>query len=456
MTKVLLVGGGAREHAMAMALARSPGEPKLVAALSNANPGILALCEDHMIVKETDVEAVVTYARDANVDLVLIGPEAPLEAGLSDALRDAGFPVAAPSKGSARIETDKAWMRELMARRALPGRVAYGTFSDPDEARQWINAHDARVAVKPVGLTGGKGVKVFRDHFQDTAGAMAYVDEVLSKGIGGSARVVVEERLEGEEFTLMAFTDGKRILEMPAVQDHKRLLPDDEGPNTGGMGAYSQSDGLLPFLTAGEYDAAVEILQAIVDALAAEGHPYQGPIYGQFMVTADGPKVIEVNARFGDPEAMNVLSLLVSDYLALCQGMAAGDLGTASADFEEAATVVKYVVPEGYGQGAPAVGVPIRIDDAAVRESRCTVFYAAVDAKEDHVVTTTSRALAVFAKGDTLSEANERCEAGLKAIQADRVHVRHDIGTKELIQRRIEHMRHLRSRTLETTKGLGP
>lgn len=442
--RILVIGGGAREHAIVEALARSPQTPELYAALSNANPGILGLVAGHKLVKETDVPAVVAYAKEIGATLACVGPEAPLMAGLTDALASEGIAVASPSQAAARIETDKAWMRSLMDRRKLPGAVESAVFDDAALARDWIEAHGARVAVKPVGLTGGKGVQVYGDHFQDTDGAMAYVNEVLSKSIGGAARVVLEECLIGEEFTAQAFCDGARLIPMPAVQDHKRLLPNDEGPNTGGMGAYSQSDHLLPFLTQGEYEEAFHILQAIVDALAAEGCPYKGPIYGQFMLTPDGPRVIEINARFGDPEAMNVLSLLESDYVAVCKAMAAGDLAKTTVDFTNQATVVKYIVPEGYGAGTPMKDVPIHIDHDLLAESECAVYYASVNAADDHVTTTTSRAIAVLAMDDTLSEANERCERGLEAIRSDHIHVRHDIGTKELIQRRIDHMKQLR------------
>lgn len=442
--RVLIVGGGAREHAMCAALARSPQAPTLYAALSNANPGILRLIAGHKMVKETDVDAVVAYAQEIGATLVCVGPEAPLEAGLSDALRALNIPVASPSKDAARIETDKAWMRALMEKHQLAGAIESAVFDDPSAARNWIQGRNARVAVKPVGLTGGKGVQVYGDHFQDVDGAMAYVDEVLSKSIGGQARVVLEECLVGEEFTAQAFCDGTGLLPMPGVQDHKRLLPADKGPNTGGMGAYSQSDHLLPFVTQGEYEDAFHILQGIIDALAAEGCPYVGPIYGQFMLTPEGPRVIEINARFGDPEAMNVLSLLTSDYLEICKGMAAGSLAGIRAEFAQKATVVKYIVPEGYGSGTPMAGIPIHIDEPRLRETECLLFYAAVNGEGDQVTTTTSRALAVLAMDDTLGEANERCEAGLTAIKSEHVHIRHDIGTKELIQRRIDHMKALR------------
>jgi phosphoribosylamine---glycine ligase len=325
----------------------------------------------------------------------------------------------------------------------LGGQIKHIVARSEEEARRAIQAMDDRVALKPIGLTGGKGVQVYGDHFQDIEGAMEYVRQVLQQEIGGAAAIIVEEKAEGEEFTLQAFCDGTRLVATPAVQDHKRLLPNDEGPNTGGMGAYSQSDHLLPFLTRGEYEEALGILQGIVDALAREGHPYRGPIYGQFIITPGGPRVIEVNARFGDPEAMNVLAVLESDYLDVAEAMAEGRLAGLRVRFADTATVVKYIVPEGYGT-KPRSGVPIRVNAAALADSEARVYYAAVNEKDGVVTTTTSRAIAVLGTGDTLSEANETCEDGLRAIEAEHIFVRHDIGTKELIQRRIEHMRTLR------------
>jgi phosphoribosylamine---glycine ligase len=442
--KVLVVGGGAREHAIADALNASEQKPEIYAVLGNRNPGIISLAHDHLIHKETDVDRVVAWAQEKGVQLAIIGPEAPLAAGLGDALAIAGVQVASPTKAAARIETDKAWMRQLMQRHDLKGQVSHQVHDNAEEARAAIEAMDARVALKPVGLTGGKGVQVHGDHFQDTEGAMKYVHEVLENRIGGEARIVIEEKMEGEEFTLQAFCDGHRLLPLPAVQDHKRLLPGDEGPNTGGMGAYSQSDHLLPFLTQNEYEEAFEILKGIVGALREEGHTYRGAIYGQFIVTPQGPRVIEINARYGDPEAMNVLALLEGDFLEICKAMAAGNLEGVRATFLEKSTVVKYVVPEGYGS-APRKGVPLHIDEQQLEESEARLYYAAVNQTDTGLETTTSRALAVLGIGETLSEANEICESGLKSITSDHIFVRHDIGTKELIQRRIEHMRTLRA-----------
>jgi len=296
------------------------------------------------------------------------------------------------------------------------------------------------VAIKPVGLTGGKGVKVTGDHLADAREAYSYAKEILDTKLGGPA-VLVEELAIGEEFTVMAFCDGERIVAMPAIQDHKRAWDGDKGPNTGGMGSYSDADGLLPFLPKADYDTAADIVRRIVAALKKDGRPYVGPIYGQFMLSAEGPRVIEINARFGDPEAMNALTLLESDYVEVCRAMAEGRL-SASVRWRPEATVCKYVVPKGYGS-TPVPPAPLHVDETAVRHAGAEAYYAAVNEEAGVIRTTTSRAIGVVARGATLEEADGRVEAALKHVRGDAVYVRHDIGSRALVERRVEHMRRL-------------
>jgi len=234
-TKVLMVGGGAREHAMARALAE--GGAELYSVMKNRNPGIRRLSKDLLLSSETDIEKVALYARMKAVELACVGPEAPLEAGLVDALEKEGVRCAAPTRAAARLETSKEFMRSLMARHGLPGRIEHWVFSDIEEVRRFFSVYDRGVAVKPVGLTGGKGVKISGDQLLSKDDVVRYASEVLDKKLGGQARVVIEEKAEGEEFTLQAFSDGKAVAPMPAVQDHKRAWEGDLGPNTGGMGS---------------------------------------------------------------------------------------------------------------------------------------------------------------------------------------------------------------------------
>lgn len=443
--KLLLVGGGAREHAMAAAIDRSTEDVELLSVMAKRNPGIASLASEVLLEKETHVEAVVAWAKTQGVEMAVIGPEAPEEAGLTDALEAAGIPTASPTKAAARIETDKHFMRELMDKYQVPGRLGFHPFTDVEAACAFLDANGPVWAIKPIGLTGGKGVQVYGDHFQDVEGAKAYTRSVFESGAGGG-QIQFEELAVGEEFTLMGLTDGTTVLPMVAAQDHKRLLDDDQGPNTGGMGSYSSADGLLPFLRRSEYDDAVVILQSLVDALAKEGCPYKGAIYGQFMLTASGPKVIEVNARFGDPEAMNVLHLLESDYVRLLRAICKETLNEHELHFRQAATVAIYLVPQGYGDGTPEAGHPIVLDEEAFDASGATLYLAnTVEREEGGFETLTSRTMAVLGEGATLEEAHAQAEAGLAAIHSDGVRRRTDIGTPALLQRRVDNMAQVRA-----------
>ncbi|HEX17593.1 MAG TPA: phosphoribosylamine--glycine ligase [Thermoplasmatales archaeon] len=442
MIKVLVVGGGAREHAICSAVCKSE-DSQLYTVMHNRNPGIIRLSKDYRISKETDVEKVVEFALDKGIDLAIIGPEAPLEKGLTDELMKRGIKVCSPTRDSARIETDKEWMRKMMSKYKIPGQVRNRAFDDPRSAEEFIRSLNGNVAVKPIGLTGGKGVKVAGDHLRSVEDAVNYAREVIEKRIGGKARVLIEEKLEGEEFTLQAFSDGKTIFPMPAVQDHKRLLPSDEGPNTGGMGSYSSEDGILPFMSRSDYEEGVHILQRVVESLRKEGHPFIGVIYGQFMLTRDGAKIVEINARFGDPEAMNVLPLLKGDYVDICFSMVEGNLTKRKIGFERKATVCKYVVPEGYGVKS-MVDQPIDVDEKSIEDEGAILFYASVNERDGKIYTTSSRSLAVVGIGEDIEDAERICERGLKHVKGEHIFIRHDIGKRELIEKRIEHMRRLR------------
>lgn len=438
--KVLTVGGGGREHAAVEALYRAGSE--IYAVMKNANPGIIARSKDYRLIKETDVDAVCAYAKECGAELAYIGPEAPLEAGLVDALEKIGVKCAAPTKAAARIETSKSFMRELVAKHKIDGNLDFASFDNAKDAEEYVKTVKHEIVVKPIGLTGGKGVKVQGEHLHSFQDIMDYINEIFEGNIGG-AGVILEERAIGEEFTQMVFCDGKKIVPMPLVQDHKRAYEGDQGPNTGGMGSYTDGDHLLPFINAEERKEALRIVQALVDAMAAEGCPYRGPMYGQFMLTVNGPKIIEINARFGDPEAMNVLTALESNFEEVCYQMATGTLND-DVKFFKKATVCKYVVPEGYGVKSVS-GKEITVDEAGIKASGATVYYANVDQKDGKLLTGTSRSVGVVGIADTIDEAEENCEKALKFVKCDHVFVRHDIGKRALVQQRVKHMQQLRS-----------
>jgi phosphoribosylamine--glycine ligase len=439
--KVLVVGGGAREHAICDAVIRSK-DSELFSVMSNLNPGIEKISKDFFKEKETNIDKIVNFSKSMDIDFVLIGPEAPLEAGIVNELNKAGINACSPTKEAARIETDKEWMRNLIKKYKIPGQLRCKTFKNIEKAKNFIEELNCCIALKPIGLTGGKGVRVSGDHFNTVDEALEYVKDVIYNKIGGKSKILIEEKAIGEEFTLQAFSDGNTILPLPAVQDHKRLLPGDKGPNTGGMGSYSCENGLLPFLSKSDYEEGAAILQKIVESLKKEGCKYIGPIYGQFMLTINGPKIIEINARFGDPEAMNVLPLLETDFIEICRYMIKGNLNKIKLKLKKKSTVCKYVVPEGYGVKS-MVGEKIFIDEEAIKSTGSILFYASVNKEDNHVKTTSSRSLAVVGISDTLNNAEKICEEALDFIDGDHIFIRHDIGTSNLVEKRVEHMTEL-------------
>ncbi|MEI7648541.1 MAG: phosphoribosylamine--glycine ligase [Methanomicrobiales archaeon] len=427
--KILVVGGGGREHAIASALARNR-KTVIYSVMAKKNPGISKLAKMVLLCRETDVPRIVAFAKENGIEYSFIGPESPLEAGIVDALESVNIPCVGPTRAAARIETDKGFCRGLMEEHQIDGCPKYRLCRNSADAIAFINDHDGDLVIKPVGLTGGKGVKIMGEQV-DRAGAIAY-----AATIKGS--IILEERLIGEEFTLQAFVDGTHLIPMPLVQDHKRAFDGDAGPNTGGMGSYTMPDHMLPFVTGTEYTRAFGIMQAIVDALAKTGHPYKGILYGQFMNTAKGPKVIEFNARFGDPEAMNVLSLLTSDLSEIMKRITSGTLSSAQVTFEKKATVCKYLVPEGYPD-APHAGDPIHVGEM----NGAITYYANVEERDGSLVTLTSRTLAFVGKGDTLEAAELIAEQAAASVNG-LVRYRKDIGTVKLLSQRIAHMKELR------------
>jgi len=437
--KALVVGGGGREHAIAAALAESGSD--IYSVMRNRNPGIARLSKEALLSPETEVERITASAVAWGIDFAVIGPETPLEAGLTDALEDEGIGCVGPSQAAARLETSKSFARAIMRRHRVPGNLGFAAFDSLPEAKRHLSDAKSDLVIKPIGLTGGKGVKVMGEHLKGKKEAAAYLEEIFSRKIGGGG-VVLEEKAVGEEFTLMAFVDGRNVIPMPLVQDHKRAYEGDVGPNTGGMGAYSDSNGLLPFVAQADRDAALDIMRQVVKALKSEGFPFRGVLYGQFMAGADGPKVIEFNARFGDPEAMNVLSLLSSSFTDICSGIASGRLAENRVAFAKKASVCKYVVPQGYGT-EPQAGKEVKVDEAGM-PSDARFYYAMVDEVDGRVLTTTSRAVGVVGLGDDIASAEAACERALGSVSGEALFVRHDIGRAELVNRRVEHMRSIR------------
>ncbi|HEX7467138.1 MAG TPA: phosphoribosylamine--glycine ligase, partial [Methanobacterium sp.] len=377
--KILVVGTGAREHAICNAVK----DAELYSIMSNKNPGISRISK-FQISSEKDLIGVKKFALNNKIDMAIIGPEAPLEMGIVDELQNAGIGCVGPTKAAARIETDKAFMRDLFETHNIGGSVVYKVFDNIEDAGDFIDEFDQDVVVKPVGLKGGKGVKIVGEHLEDGEAAKKYVKEIIQNKISGYGQVVIEEKLIGEEFTVQAFVDGDKIVPMPAAQDHPHAYEGDQGPITGGMGSYSDKNGLLPFLDKNNYNKSVKIMQDTVKAVKNEVEPYKGILYGQFMLCKEGPKLVEYNARFGDPEAMNVLPLLETDFVDLCQEIVDGNLK--SADFEKKATVCKYIVPKGYPESGKS-GQILDVNESKINEQGGLVYYAAVNQKDDKIYT---------------------------------------------------------------------
>jgi phosphoribosylamine--glycine ligase len=426
--RILLIGSGAREHAIASKLKENK-ETELFCFATNNNPGILALAKELVIGKMEDTSAIVNYANKIKADLVWVGPEAPLAAGLVDALN---IPCVGPTKNLAQLETSKSFTRDLLVQNNILAYPKYKIFISEEGLAEFCRSLE-KFVVKPDGLTGGKGVLVQDDHFQTHEEGIELAKKYLEK----DGKVLIEEKLIGQEFCLMSFTDGKNLLHMPAVQDHKRAFIDDKGPNTGGMGSYSCADFSMPFLQAGDIKAAQKINQQVLEALG----DYRGVIYGNFIATKDGLKIIEYNARFGDPEAMNVLMILKTDLTEISQAIVNGTLDKINIEFEPLATVCKYIVPEGY----PTKPVKdVVVDVSAVDQNKVKLFYASIDEKDGKLYMKGSRAIGVIAKAATLEEAEKIVQTEIVKIKGP-VFYREDIGTTKLIQKRIEMMEEIRN-----------
>lgn len=437
--RILIVGSNAREHAITATLARSPQKPTLFAYGFTKNPGIAALCEAYEIGKIDDLAHMVSFAQAQKCDFAFVGPENPIAAGSVDALAKVGIPSVAPLQTVARLESSKGFTRDLLKKYSIPGNPLFRVFQNTDGLRDFIVKDlGGNCVVKYDALKGGKGVKVMGEHLYTVDEAYNYAAECIVE----CGQVVIEEKLIGEEFSLMSFTDGVHVVDMPAVQDHKRAFDGDTGPNTGGMGTISDANHCLPFLQPSDLTEAHAITEKVVAALFAEtGVHYKGIIYGGFIATKNGVRVIEYNARFGDPESLNVLPLLETDFVTICQAIMNGTLNQDLVRFAHKATVCNYLVPKGYPDN-PVKGVKITIA-AGVDDPSVHMFYAYVDQKEDGIYLSASRSIAFVGIGNTLEEAAQKAASGLGRVQGP-VFYRKDIGTKALLQKRIDHMRQLR------------
>lgn len=430
--KILLLGGGAREHAIGEALCHSKKNIELIVISHNFNPGLTALATNFILHDEKDVEGIIKKIKPLSIDFAVIGLEDPLAAGLPDALEKIGIPTVGPNLNAAKLETSKLFTRNLLKKYNIQGQIEYHYFDNVRSFEKFLLKSDKDYALKPVGLTAGKGVKIMGEHFKTIAEAIEYGKTVIKDKVGGVSGIVVEERLVGEEFTLQAFVDGESVIPMPLVQDYKRAFDGDTGPNTGSMGSYSLSDGLLPFVNKYERDKALDILKQIVLAVKKEGYLYKGIIYGQFMMTAKGAKLIEINARFGDPEAINVLPLLENDFVDICLAIIQGKLSNLKISFSKKSTICRYIVPLGYPD-KPEIDSELILEKDKIEALGVKVFYAKVNEKNGVCLTTSSRAIALVGIADSLRSANKAVDKALSFVHG-RKHFRTDIGKKYIDQ----------------------
>ena len=418
---ILILGSGGREHALLWKLAQSPEATKLYAVPGNPGMAELAECVAGSI---EDNASVVKLAQEKKIDLVVVGPEVPLTNGVVDALRAAGIKAFGPTKAAAELEGSKSFSKDIMKKYGIP-TAKYEVFTDADVARAYIKKEGAPIVIKADGLAAGKGVIVAETKEQ----ALDAVHEILDDAAFGKAgsRVVIEAFMEGEEASLLAFTDGKTIRPMVSSQDHKRAYDGDKGPNTGGMGTYAPA----PVMTKDMVEQATEkILKPMIAAMAKEGRPYQGCLYAGLMITEEGPKVVEFNARFGDPETQVVLPLLKGDLVKIMQACVDGTLDTAAVDWEDGAAVCVVMASGGYPKSYKK---GYAIDGLKKAESLGTfVFHAGTAKKDGKVVTSGGRVLGVTARGGGIKEATEKAYKGVEAIRfTDEFH-RKDIAHRAL------------------------
>ncbi|GED21336.1 phosphoribosylamine--glycine ligase [Halomonas halmophila] len=429
--KVLIIGGGGREHALAWKVAQSPRVESVQVAPGNAGtarePGL-----ENVAIDVGDLEGLVAFARDQRIDLTIVGPEAPLVEGVVDRFRDAGLAIFGPSAAAARLEGSKAFSKDFLARHAIPS-AEYQTFVDVEPALAHVAEKGAPIVIKADGLAAGKGVIVAMSE----AEAEAAIRDMLEDNAFGDAgaRVVIEEFLDGEEASFIVMADGRSIVPMATSQDHKRALDGDQGPNTGGMGAYSPA----PVVTAEVHERIMQrIIEPTVKGMAEDGHPYSGFLYAGLMIDAEGnPRVIEFNCRFGDPETQPILMRLQSDLAELCLAGARGELAGRACDWDPRHAVGVVMAASGY-PGSYRKGDVVEGLQAA-EATGCKVFHAGTAQGDDGlVVTAGGRVLCVTALGDAISDARDQAYRGVDAIDWPGVACRRDIAHRAIDRGRAE------------------
>ena len=420
--KILVVGGGGREHSLSWAIAKSPKCEKLFCAPGNAGIAEVAEC---VAISGEDVAGLVAFAKDKAIDLVIVGPEAPLVLGLVDALETEGIKAFGPSAAAAELEGSKAFMKDLFAKYNIP-TAAYGRFTDYEEAVAYVRDQGAPIVVKASGLAAGKGVILAQTEDE----AINALDQMMNNKSFGDAgdEVVVEKFLEGEEVSFFALVDGETALPLISAQDHKAAYDGDKGPNTGGMGAYSPAPVVTPELA---QEIMNTIIQPTIDGMVAEGCPYKGVLFAGLMIKDGKPKTLEFNVRFGDPECQVLMARLQSDLVEALEAAATGTLSEIELTWREEAALVVVMAAKGY-PGAYEKGSEIKnLDHANVLEG-VTVFHAGTKDEDGKILAVGGRVLGVTALGSDVEQAQSRAYKAVDAIDWDEGFCRRDIGWRAI------------------------
>jgi len=433
MVGILLIGSGAREVAIAKKINQSITPTLLYCIAPTINPQIEQLSERYFEQSPTDVSEVLKTIKSLSIDLAVVGPENPLEAGLVDALEEAGIDCVGPKRAVAKIETSKAFARNILDLCCPEKNPERKEFVSIDGVKEFLQHLNEDYVIKYDGLMGGKGVKISGEHLHSIEDSLSYASSIINSG----GTFLVEEKFLGEEFSLMSFCDGTSCAHMPVIQDHKRAFEGDTGPNTGGMGTYSFANHGLPFLSQQDVlDAQQTNERVALELYKQTGQRFRGILYGGFMLTKNGVRVIEYNARLGDPEAMNVLSILETDFLEICNAIVSGSLANLKISFKNEATVCKYAVPIGYPDS------PSKDFEVFCNPKDHNLYLAAVQKTTDGLIATGSRTAAFVGVNQEISVAEKLAEKGVSGVRGNLFH-RKDIGTRSLINLRIKHMKEI-------------
>jgi len=428
--RVLVVGSWAKEQITIENIRKKP-DVKVFAYMDTKNPAIISLVDGYKIGGFDKKEKIVNYVKEQKIDLVLVTTAMPLSIGVVDALEKENILVFGPTKKAAKLENDKAFARRLMKKHKIKELPEFKIFRDQYKAINYAEKLDWKVAVKPIGLTEGLGVKIYGDQLKNQDNVVNYIHQIFNKKIGGDAKVLIEEKLEGNEFAIQCFVYGNHIITTPAVQDFKRLLPGGKGPNTASMGSYSDKGFLLPFMKQGDYLKAVDIIMKTLKAFKDEtGEDCKGFLYGQFMKTNSGLKLIEYNFRPGDPEWMNTLSVIDDNLIDIIRYLM--DEVEKPVHFEEKATVCKYIVPKSYPKIMNQV-LDVKFDAKKINDLGVNIYYSSGLDNQGRLRVGCERGIAFVSKDDTISKANKLVEKAISMIEGN-FHYREDIGTKETIK----------------------